>query len=77
MYKLRNKKLRKELLNGRTITYVANKIGVTISFLSTVLQGKKTCRKQIALILVSIGKNISIADEKLEEYLNYYFEERS
>ena len=77
MYKLRNKKLRKELLNGRTITYVANRIGVTISFLSTVLQGKKTCRKQIALILVSIGKNISIADEKLEEYLNYYFEERS
>ena len=77
MYKLRNKKLRKELLNGRTITYVANKIGVTISFLSTVLQGKKTCRKQIALILVSIGKNISITDEKLEEYLNYYFEERS
>ncbi len=77
MYKLRNKKLRKELLNGRTITYVANKIGVTISFLSTVLQGKKTCRKQIALILVSVGKNISIADEKLEEYLNYYFEERS
>lgn len=76
MYKLRNKKLRKELLNGRTITYVANKIGVTISFLSTVLQGKKTCRKQIALILVSIGKNISITDEKLEEYLNYYFEER-
>lgn len=76
MYKLRNKKLRKELLNGRTITYVANKIGVTISFLSTVLQGKKTCRKQIALILVSVGKNISIADEKLEEYLNYYFEER-
>ena len=77
MYKLRNKKLRKELLNGRTITYVANKIGVTISFLSTVLQGKKTCRKQIALILVSVGKNISITDEKLEEYLNYYFEERS
>ena len=74
MYKLRNKKLRKELLNGRTITYVANKIGVTISFLSTVLQGKKTCRKQIALILVSVGKKISIADEKLEEYLNYYFE---
>lgn len=77
MYKLRNKKLRKELLNGRTITYVANKIGVTISFLSTVLQGKKTCRKNIALILVSVGKNISIADEKIEEYLNYYFEERS
>ena len=76
MYKLRNKKLRKELLNGRTITYVANKIGVTISFLSTVLQGKKTCRKHIALILVSIGKNISITDEKTEQYLEYYFEER-
>lgn len=35
-------------LSGRTITYVANKIGVTAPFLTSVLNGKRHCSKLTA-----------------------------
>lgn len=41
-----------KILSGRTITYVANKIGVTREFLTSVLNGKRTCSKPIAYCVV-------------------------
>lgn len=35
-------------LQGRTITYVANKIGITTAYLTSVLNGKRGCSKPIA-----------------------------
>lgn len=40
------------LLSGRTITYVANKIGITSSFLTSILNGKRHCSKPIAYCIV-------------------------
>lgn len=47
-----NKKERANLLDGRTVTYVADKIGVTSQFLSQVLNGKRTCSKTVAYCIV-------------------------
>lgn len=41
-----------ELLGGRTITYVANKIGITSQFLTSVLNGKRNCSKLVAYCIV-------------------------
>ena len=40
------------ILSGRTITYVAKKIGVTGPFLTSVLNGKRTCSKTVAYCIV-------------------------
>jgi plasmid maintenance system antidote protein VapI len=40
------------ILSGRTITYVASKIGVTREFLTSVLNGKRNCSKPIAYCIV-------------------------
>lgn len=40
------------LLSGRTITYVAKKIGITGAFLTSILNGKRHCSKPIAYCIV-------------------------
>lgn len=45
---------KKELLKGRTITYIAEQIGVTNGFLSQVFNGKKSCSKLVAYCLCKI-----------------------
>lgn len=47
-----NEKEKAKILQGRTITYVANKIGVTNAFLTSVLNGNRTCSKPIAYAVV-------------------------
>lgn len=47
-----NKTEKTNILSGRTITYVANKIGVTPTFLTSVLNGKRTCSKTVAYCIV-------------------------
>ena len=41
-----------KILQGRTITYVANKIGVTSAFLTSVLNAKRECSKTVAYCIV-------------------------
>ena len=47
-----NKTEKANILSGRTITYVANKIGVTPTFLTSVFNGKRTCSKTVAYCIV-------------------------
>lgn len=43
---------KEQLLEGRKINYVAEKIGITNSFLVSVLNGNKHCTKPIAYCIV-------------------------
>ena len=62
MYLFKNE-LKKELLKGRTITYIADLIGVTPAYLTAVLNRKKTCSKLVAYVLCKIfDENIEIDD---------------
>lgn len=47
-----NQEERAKILSGRTVSYVAKKIGVTPQFLSQVLNGKRTCSKLVAFCIV-------------------------
>lgn len=50
------KELKEELLDGRTITFVAKKIAVSIGFLTSVLNGKSNCSKLLALAILGATK---------------------
>lgn len=63
MYKF-NEKEKANLLSGRTITYVAKKIGITNTFLTSVLNGKRTCSKTIAFCIVKC----LCQDAEIEDY---------
>ena len=47
MYMFKKSK-KAELLSGRTITYVANKIGITPNYLTAILNNKRGCSKLVA-----------------------------
>lgn len=47
-----NETKKAKILSGRTITYVAKKIGVTNTFLTSVLNGKRACSKTVAYCIV-------------------------
>ena len=51
MYKF-NEEEKAKLLDGRTITYIAKKIGITNSFLTSILNGKRSCSKIVAFSIV-------------------------
>lgn len=58
-----NKQEKTKILNGRTITYVANKIGITNAFLTSVLNGKRGCSKTVAYCIVKcLCQNAEIED---------------
>lgn len=58
-----NKKEKVNILDGRKINYVADKIGVTSQFLSQVLNGKRTCSKTVAYCIVKcLCENAEIDD---------------
>lgn len=57
------KELKKQLLQGRTIKYVASKIGITSAFLSSVLCGNRTCSKLTAYCITKyFGENYEVND---------------
>lgn len=41
-----------KILDGRTITYVAKKIGITTEYLTSIFNGKKACSKTVAYCIV-------------------------
>jgi plasmid maintenance system antidote protein VapI len=59
-----NKSEKTNILGGRTITYVADKIGITPQFLTSVLNGKRTCSKTIAFCIVKC----LCQDAEIEDY---------
>ena len=51
------------LLNGRTITYVASEIGITKEFLTSILNGKRACSRLVAYCVVkSLHSDAEIED---------------
>jgi len=56
--------LKESLLNGRTITWVANEIGITTSHLINVLNGKRDCSKLVAYCVVKVCDN----DKEIFDY---------
>ena len=61
-----NKVEKANILSGRTITYVADKIGVTPTFLTSVLNGKRTCSKTVAYCVVKC----LCQDAEIEDYFD-------
>lgn len=57
---------KEELLSGRTIKYVASKIGISIDHLSKLLKGKHHCSKAVAYCLTKL------CNENYE--IEYFFE---
>ncbi len=64
MYEFKKEK-KQELLKGRTITSLANEIGMTIHALIKILNGHETTRKLTATYIVKV------CDENAE--IEYYF----
>jgi hypothetical protein len=58
------RELKKELLDGRTSIYVANKIGITRQQLDSILNGRTTTRKLTAYCIVKACNS----DAEIEDY---------
>lgn len=72
MYKVKLDKV-EMLKEGRTLVYLSEIIGLTTVHIGNILKGYK-CTTLTAKAFVSIKEKISINDDKMEEFLNYYFE---
>lgn len=58
-----NKEEKANILSGKTITYVANKIGISNCFLTSILNGKRGCSKIVAYCIVKcLCQNAEIED---------------
>lgn len=53
-----------KILDGRTITYVAKKIGVTTEYLTSIFNGKKACSKTVAYCIVKCLRQ----EAEIEDY---------
>lgn len=51
-------------LGGRTIKYIAEKVGINKDYLSTILSGKKSCSKPIAYCLAKVAS----PDYEIEDF---------
>lgn len=63
MYKFK-KELKNEALKGRTITYLANEIGITKVYLTNILNGKRECSKVVAYSITKVLNN----EKELKDY---------
>ena len=58
-----NETLKVKVLKGRTITYIANEVGITKQYLTSILNGKRECSKTIAYCITkSLCMNAEISD---------------
>lgn len=71
MYRFKKEKM-DTLIDGRTITYIAEKLGMSREHLRKILANEKECDKKTAIVISSFDDFIS--DLRLEERINYYFE---
>ena len=68
MYIIRTEKT-EELKQGRTLTYIANKIGLSRVYLSYVFNAKHTAEKQlIEKILKFCLNQTNVSEEDIEKY---------
>lgn len=74
MYKIKIEN-REELINSRKQKEICDMIGITEQHLSYILTGNKSCKKTIALSLISIRENIAVNNDRMESLLKYYFTE--
>lgn len=65
---------REKLLNGRSLTKIAKILGYNFVTIQTTFAGRE-CPKRLAMALISLAENISLGDSRMEELLEYYFEE--
>lgn len=65
MYRFKKEKY-KELLNGKTVEWLAKEIGYTTVSLYNILNGHNTCKKPLAYMIVKV------LDDKNE--IEYYFD---
>ncbi len=61
------------LKDGRTNTYFSETLGITTIHIGNILKGYK-CTLLTAKALISIKEKIAINDDRMEEFLNYYFD---
>lgn len=61
------------LKDGRTLVYLSEIIGLTTVHIGNILKGYK-CTTLTAKAIISIKEKIAINDDKMEEFLNYYFD---
>jgi hypothetical protein len=72
-YKIKEGKAN-ELKDGRTNTYLANKIGSTQQYIGKIFLGIKNCSKPMALLLISLCQKINI-DSIDDDTIKIYFDE--
>lgn len=66
MYKFKNNK-KNEIVSKYKLTYIAEKIGITLAYLSKVINGKLACSKMTAYCITKV------ADPEKE--IEYFFQE--
>lgn len=72
MYKVKLDKV--DLLKeGRTNIYFSETLGLTQIHICNILKGYK-CTKLTAKALISVKEKIAINDDRMEDFLNYYFD---
>jgi len=64
---------RKELQDGRRVVNLCEILGLSNGYLIGVLTGKNSCSTIVAKSLISIKKYISMNNDDMEKYLEYYF----
>lgn len=74
VYKIRNEKS-EELREGRSMKYFAEIIDMSMQNFSGAFNGRLNVRKHTAISLISIKEKIPVNDKRMNELLEYYFEE--
>lgn len=62
MYQFKIEK-REDYLEGRTITYLANIVGITREYMTSILTGKRNCSKMVAYCIAKAGNENSEVDD--------------
>lgn len=64
---------KKELINGRKLTYLAKELGLTTAYLCSILMGRYKTSEITARGLISIREQIPINDLNMSKLVKYYF----
>lgn len=65
MYQFKVEK-REDYLKGRTITYLANIVGIAREYMTSILNANRNCSKMVAYCIVKAGNE----ENKIEDYFN-------
>ena len=73
MYQIK-KDMVDKIKDGRTNVYLSEQLGITPTYIGNILKGYK-CTSLMAKSFISIREQIAINDERMGNFLNYYFNE--